>query len=67
MGHDKLYDEATEVTAKDGEVILDGPDAVDVKVTPEAAVETAENLIEGAAMAAGQRRLKENAHQAKQQ
>lgn len=32
-GHDtdKLYDEATEVTAKDGEVILDGPDEVDVK------------------------------------
>jgi hypothetical protein len=62
MARDKLYDEATEVTAKDGEVILDGPDAVDVKVTPEAAVETADNLIEGAAMAAGQRRLKNSAH-----
>jgi hypothetical protein len=48
MAQDKLYEEATEVTAKDGEVILDGPDAVDAKVTPEAAEETADNLIEGA-------------------
>jgi hypothetical protein len=39
-------------------VILDGSDAVDVKVTPEAAEETAENLIQGAIKAAGQRRLK---------
>ena len=62
MSRDKLYDEATDVTAKDGEVILDGPDAVDVKVTPEAALETAENLIEGAATAAGQRRLKDLPH-----
>ena len=37
MLRDKLYDEATAVSAKNGEVILDGPDAVDVKVTPEAA------------------------------
>jgi hypothetical protein len=58
MTPDKLYDEATKVTAKDGEVILDGPDAVDVKVTPEAAEETADNLIEGAVMARGQRIMK---------
>jgi hypothetical protein len=62
MAPDKLYDEATEVTAKDGEVILDGPDAVDVKVTPEAAEVTAENLIEGAVMARGQRRLRNLPH-----
>ena len=48
MTQDKLYNEATEVTAKEGEVILDGPDAVDVKVTQEAAEQTADNLIEGA-------------------
>ena len=65
MTRDKLYDEATEVTAKDGEVILDGPDAVDVKVTPEAAEETADNLMEGAVMARGQRRLKNQIHKAK--
>jgi len=57
MTKDKLYDEATAVTAEDGEVILDGPDAVDVKVTPEAAEQTADNLIDGALRARGQRRL----------
>ena len=62
MADDKTYDEATEVTAKDGQVILDGPDAVDVKVTPEAAEQTADNLIEGAVMARGQRRLKDLPH-----
>jgi hypothetical protein len=63
MGDDKVYDEATEVTGKDGKVSVDGPDAVAVKVTPEAAEQTAENLIEGAVMARGQRRLKGNPHQ----
>ena len=62
MARDKLYDEATEVTAEDGEVILDGPDAVDVKVTPEAAEATADNLIEGAVEARGQRRLTDLPH-----
>lgn len=64
MTRDKLYDEATEVTAKDGEVILDGPDAVDVKVTVEAAEKTAENLLDGAIKARGQRRLKDLPHRA---
>src|SRR4051812_2158018 len=59
MVNHKTYDEATEVTAKDGQVILDGPDAVDVKVTPEAAEQTAYNLVEGAVIARGQRRLKD--------
>ena len=63
MHDDQIYDEATKVTAKDGEVILDGPDHVDVKVTPEAAEETADNLIDGAVEARGQRRLKRNLHQ----
>ena len=63
MHRDKLYDEATEVTAEDGEVILDGPDAVDVRITPEAAEQTADNLLHGAAKAAGQRRLKNMPHQ----
>jgi hypothetical protein len=64
MAQDKLYDEATDVTAKDGEVVLDGPDAVDVKMTPEAAEQTADNLIEGAVKARGQRRLKDLTHRA---
>jgi len=62
MVDNTVFDEATKVTAKDGEVILDGPDGVDVKVTPEAAEETADNLIEGAAEAAGQRRFKNHPH-----
>lgn len=39
VARDKVYNEPTEVTAEDGEVILDGPDAVDV----------AGNVIEAAA------------------
>lgn len=62
MHQEELYDEATKVTADDGEVILDGPDEVDVRITPEAAEQTADNLIEGAAKATGQRRLKNRPH-----
>jgi len=59
---DKVYDEATEVSAEDGKVVLNGPDAVDVQVTPEAAEQTADNLIEGAVKARGQRRLRHLTH-----
>jgi hypothetical protein len=62
VGSSKLYDEATKVSAINGDVMLDGPDGVDVKVTPEAAEETADNLIEGAVKARGQRRLKRLPH-----
>ena len=65
MAKDKTYDEASTVTAKDGTVMVDGPDHVDVAVTPEAAAETGERLIDGAAHAAGQRRLRDRPHQAK--
>ena len=58
MHRDRLYDEATEVTAEEGNVVLDGPDDVDVIVTPEAAEKTADNLVEGVSKARGQRRLK---------
>jgi hypothetical protein len=57
MHDDKLYDEASKVTAQDGEVVLDGPDGVDVKVTPEAAEQTAISLEDAAVEARGQRRL----------
>ena len=62
MTDKKVYDEATEVTAEDGEVVLDGPDGVDVRVTPEAAEATADNLWAGAVKATGQRRLKSISH-----
>ena len=65
MTRDKLYDEATEVSAEDGQVILEGPDAVDVRITPEAAEKTADNLMDGAIKAAGQRRLKKLSHRPK--
>jgi len=66
MGDNKIYDEATDVSAKDGAVLLDGPDGVDVKVTPESAEQTADNLIEGAVKARGQRRLMGLTHRPKE-
>jgi hypothetical protein len=58
MSNAKTYDEATEVSAEDGKVLLDGPDGVDVSVTPEAAEQTAGNLVVGAAKARDQRQQK---------
>ena len=58
MHDDKLYDEATQVRAEDGEVLLDGPDGIDLKLTPEAAEQTAGNLVVGASQARMQRRQK---------
>lgn len=55
MGDDKTYDEPSEVLAKDGDVVVDGPDGVDVKFTPNAAVETSDRLLEAGAEAQGQR------------
>ena len=52
---DEIYDEPTKVEAEDGKVILDGPDGVDVMMTPEAAEETSERLLWGAAKAQGQK------------
>lgn len=63
MTNEKVYDEATEVTAADGNLRLDGPDAVDVTVTPDAADQTIDNLIEGVAKARGQERLSRLPHQ----
>jgi hypothetical protein len=59
------YSEASDVTAVEGTVHLDGPDAVDVTLTPEAAEETSERLVEEAVRARGQRRLGRNLHQPK--
>ncbi len=54
--HDSdIYDEAGNVDADEGNVHLKGPDAVDVKLTPNAAEETSERLLEGALKARGQR------------
>ena len=48
------YDEPSEVTAEEGEVLVNGPDGVAVSLTPEAADETSQRLLYGAAEAKGQ-------------
>lgn len=49
------YDEASSVTAEDGEVIVEGPGGVAVSLTPDAAEETGRRLIEAATLARTQR------------
>ena len=50
-----VYKNASDVSAEDGIVNVDGPDGVDVGLTPEAALETSDRLLAGASEAAGQR------------
>jgi hypothetical protein len=60
-----VYDEPSDVAAVDGAVEVDGPDAVDVAMTPEAAEETSERLLGEAFKARGQRRLRNYPHRGK--
>ena len=53
------YDEASYVKAIDGEVVLKGPDDVDIRMTPTAAEETSDRLLEAALKARGQRYFEE--------
>ena len=50
-----IYDQPSDVDAEDGSVTVNGPDAVDVLMTPDAAEETSERLSTGAMKARGQR------------
>jgi len=52
-----VYNEPSDVNAVDGAVELDGPDAVDVAMSPEAAEETSERLLRQSFKARGQTRL----------
>jgi hypothetical protein len=61
----RLFDQPSDVDAKEGNVHVDGPDEVDVALTPEAAEETSERLNDKALMARGQRRLKDYPHKPK--
>jgi hypothetical protein len=54
MSHEKPYDEASEVAAVDGQVIVDGPDGIAVSLTPEAALETSDRLLRSGLQAKGQ-------------
>ena len=62
---EKTYAEPSEVTAEAGTVHIEGPDSINVTLTPEAAEETSNRLLEGAFKARGQRHLKDYPHQAK--
>jgi hypothetical protein len=62
MDKHPVYDEPSRVSAVSGSVELDGPDAVDVAMTPEAAEETSERLLGQAFKARGQRRLSNYPH-----
>jgi hypothetical protein len=50
----KLHDEASEVAAEHGQVMVDGPDGVAVSLTPDAAAETSDRLLNAAVEAQGQ-------------
>ena len=54
MPNNKIYDEPSEVLARDGRVVVKGPDAVDVDLTAEAAEETSNRLLEASMKARGQ-------------
>ena len=51
---EKTYDEPSAVSAENGKVLVDGPDSVEVALTPDAAVETSERLLVAGIEARGQ-------------
>lgn len=63
MTEKTVHNDPSNVSADDGAVAMDGPDAVDVQLTPEAAEETADRLTHEAVIARGQRRLRGLPHQ----
>jgi hypothetical protein len=60
-----IFDEPSDVKAVDGAVEMDGPDAVDVALTPDAAEETSDRLAAESVRARGQRRLSRIPHRPK--
>jgi hypothetical protein len=50
----RVHKTPSEVSAEDGFVIVDGPDGVAYSMTPDAASETSDRLLYGAAEARGQ-------------
>jgi hypothetical protein len=51
----QIHDQPSEVSAEQGEVMVDGPNGVAVSLTPDAAEETSRRLMFGAGEARGQR------------
>lgn len=52
---EEIYDAPSEVKANDGVVRIEGPDGVAVSITPDAAIETSDRLLQGGLEANGQR------------
>ncbi len=50
----KVQDKPSEVAADEGVVVVDGPDGIAYSMTPDAAAETSDRLLFGAAKARGQ-------------
>ena len=65
MDEKPIYEQPSDVRAEEGDVLVKGPDNVDVGLTPEAAEETSNRLLEGAMKARGQRHLRQYPHRAK--
>ena len=61
MPNDTIYDQASEVDAEEGTVVVRGPDHVDLRLTPTAAEEISERLLHGAMKARGQRYFDDDA------
>lgn len=53
-------DQALDVDAADGCVVMMGPDQVEIRLTPNAAEETSERLLEASMKARGQRYFSHN-------
>lgn len=51
---DKVHDTPSEITAEEGEVMVDGPNGHAFSFTADAALETSERLLDGALTARGQ-------------
>lgn len=65
MTRKEVYEDPSRVKANEGTVEVEGPDQVDVNMTPEAAEETSERLASESVKARGQRRLGRFPHQPK--
>lgn len=65
MPDKKIHQQPSSVTAEEGDVFVKGPDDVDVALSPEAAEETSNRLLEGSMKARGQRRFKHYPHRPK--
>ena len=66
MADKPIYNEPSKVKADEEVVNVEGPDDVDVAMTPEAAQETSDRLLHGAMTARGKRKMSELPHRPKQ-